>query len=284
MFGYVNIDKNKLSDGEAGLYQTFMCGLCMSTKNAFSQKARMTVNFDINFFNVLFHSYLGLDVEVENKRCASHWFGKRTILKTDALTDKLAVANIILVYLDLYDDVVDGGSVKKKLAMKAFSKDYKKAAALWPQLADALNGRYAELRALEKENCSSLDRTAHSFAALSEDFCKLLLEDKANGFITTLCYNVGKWIYLIDALDDIKKDLSKGAYNAFTACYKGKDESFVKDNAEEIRFIMYSVLNRTAQSYNDLNLSKYACILNNVIYSSMRDKTERVLGKYLSDK
>ena len=45
MFGYVNIQKDKLTEGERGLYQTFMCGLCMSTKKFFPDIARMTVNY-----------------------------------------------------------------------------------------------------------------------------------------------------------------------------------------------------------------------------------------------
>ena len=68
MFGYVNVDRDKLSDGEKGLYQTFMCGLCISTKKYFPNVARMSVNYDINFFNVLFHSVADVDVEIVHDR------------------------------------------------------------------------------------------------------------------------------------------------------------------------------------------------------------------------
>ena len=43
---------------------------------------------------------------------------------------------------------------------------------------------------------------------------------------------------------------------------------------------MFAVLNRVAMAYNDLELSKYTCILNNVLYDSIRDKTEEVLSGY----
>ena len=43
---------------------------------------------------------------------------------------------------------------------------------------------------------------------------------------------------------------------------------------------MYAVLNRVAMGYNDLMLTKYNCILNNVLYDSIRDKTKQILERY----
>ena len=54
----------------------------------------------------------------------------------------------------------------------------------------------------------------------------------------------------------------------------------MSDKSEDVQFLMYAVLNRVAMSYNDLNLTKYNCILQNVLYDSIRDKTKEVLSKY----
>lgn len=279
MFGYLNVNKNSIEDGQRGLWQAFMCGLCFSTKKLFGNVPRMFITNDVNFFNVLFHSVLEVDVEVEQSRCFSHPVKKRAVLKTSDLTDKMATANVLLTYLKLYDDVLDGGSAKKRMAMRTFRKHYKKAQNLWGDLDASLCASYEDLRKLEGDKCAGLDEVAHCFATLSQNFCKFALGDKTSEFAETLCYNLGKWIYLIDALDDAEKDLKSKNYNAFVAYYGVQSVSELSLRREEISFLMYAVLNRIAQSFNDLNLGKYVCILKNVLFDSIREKTEQILLK-----
>ena len=280
MFGYLDVDKGKLEEGQHGLWQTFMCGLCFSTKKLYGNVPRMFISNDVNFFNVLFHSITQSDVEIEHKRCFSHPISKRTVLKETSLTQKLSVANVLLTYWNIYDDVLDGGSVKKRTALKAFRKAYLKSKKDYPELDAMLSKRYGELRELEQSNCDSIDRVAHSFAQLSQDFAVIVLGDQANDYAQTLCYNVGKWIYLIDALDDAEKDVKRHNYNPFVACYKANTVKDLTQKYDELSFEMYAVLNRIAQAYNDLNLTKYTCILNNVLFESIRGKTKEILKRY----
>lgn len=278
MFGYLNINK-KLEDGQRGLWQTFMCGLCFSTKKLFGNVPRMFISNDINLFNVLFHSVQQIDVQVEKSRCFSHPVKKRTVLKPTELTDKLAVANVLLTYLNIYDDVVDDGGLKKKTALSLYKKAYKKAQKMWTKLDEIFCSRYNRLRELEKNNCNSIDAVAHSFALLSQDFCKTILGENTSEYAETLCYNIGKWIYLIDALDDAEKDVKKHNYNPFISCYSAHTAKDLLQYKDEIVFLMYAVLNRIAQSFNDMNLSKYTCVLKNVLLDSIREKTQQVLNK-----
>ncbi len=279
MFGYLDIEKGTLNDGQRGLWQTFMCGLCFSTKKLYGNYPRMFITNDVNFFNVLFHSVLNLDVKIDNRRCFSHPVKKRSVLNPTELTDKLAAANILLTYRNIYDDVLDDNSTKKKAALKLFKQSYLKAKEQFEELDGVLSKRYAELQSLEKSDCTSVDKVAHSFAALSQDFCRIVLEDKTNGYVETLCYNVGKWIYLIDALDDVKKDIKKRGYNVFVKSYNVTSDKELAQYIDEIEFEMYSVLNRIAQAYNDLNLTKYTCILDNALYESIRNKTRLTIDK-----
>ncbi len=278
MFGYVNVSE-KIDDGQKGLWQTFMCGLCFSTKELFGNLPRMFITNDINFFNVLFHSVENVDVELEKSRCFSHPVKKRIILKQTELTRKLSIANIILTYFNIYDDVIDGGGLKKKTALSEYKKPYKKAKKMWAEMDEAIALRYEQLRQLEKDGCDSVDKVSHCFATLSQDFCKLVLGGNCSEHAETLCYNVGKWIFLIDALDDAEKDLKKHNYNPFVSCYNVSSMGELKPFLDEISFLMFAVLNRIAQSFNDLNLTKYVCVLKNVLFESIREKTKQVLDK-----
>ena len=280
MFGYLDIDKGKLEEGQRGLWQTFMCGLCFSTKSLYGNFPRMFISNDVNFFNVLFHSVTQADVEIEHKRCFSHPIKRRTVIKETDLTQKLSVANVLLTYWNIYDDTVDGGSLKKKAALKAFRKSYLKAQKDFPELDEMLSRRYDQLRQLEQSNCDSIDRVAHSFAQLAQDFAVIVLGEVANEYVQILCYNVGKWIYLIDALDDYEKDVKRRNYNPFVACYNANTVKELGEKYGELQFEMFAVLNRIAQAYNDLNLTKYTCILNNVLFESIRGRTKEILKRY----
>ncbi|MCH5157190.1 MAG: hypothetical protein J1G02_04870 [Clostridiales bacterium] len=283
MFGYLNIEKDKLEDGQRGLWQTFMCGLCFSTKQLYGNYPRMFISNDVNFFNVLFHSVTNTDVAVTNKRCFSHPIRKRSVLQETVLTDKLSVANVLLTYWNIYDDTIDGGSTSKKIALRSFRKAYRKAKKDVPELDEILAKRYSELRELEQSNCNSIDRVAHAFALLSQDFATSVLGEHATEYVQTLAYNLGKWIYLIDALDDATKDIKRRNYNPFVSCYNVQSAQELSKKYDELQFLMFAVLNRIAQSYNDLNLTKYTCILNNVLFDSIRDKTKQVLNRYKTE-
>lgn len=280
MFGYINIDKDKLTDGERGLYQTFMCGLCVSTKQHFSNFARATVNYDINFYNVLLHSYKAIDVTIDKRHCIASPFKKRTIMNCTTLTDRLAIANVLLVYLNVYDDVLDGGSWKKKTLLKVLSKDYKKASTLMPELSKTLNDFYEQLRTLEQQRCDNLDKVCHPFASMTVAVAEAVLQEPLEKNIINLCYNTGKWIYLIDALDDIQQDIASGNYNPLVTCCHMDDRTDIESNVSLLNFIFFSVLNRLAQCYNDLNLSRYHCILNNIIHGYVRQRTKQLIASY----
>ena len=81
-------------------------------------------------------------------------------------------------------------------------------------------------------------------------------------------------------MDDAKKDLKRGNYNPFVKCYNAQSIGELATHKEEIQFVMYTALNRIAQSYNDLNLTKYNCILKNILFESIRNKTKDVLAKF----
>ncbi len=279
MFGYVNVKKDSLTKQQYGLWHTFLCGLCMSLKDMYGNTSRLTANFDINFFNLLFHSVADVPAQIVMARCVASPFKKRSILKRDSVTDKLATANVLLIRLKAADDVADEPSLKKRAVLNALKKSYRKAAQDAPELDKELKRHYADLYAAEKRNCDNIDQVCHYSALITQNIAEYALGNDCDNLVKSLCYNVGKWIYLIDALDDLKRDVKRKNYNPFVAWLKNykNRKQFVADNAQEIEFVIYSTLNRIAADFNDLNLNAYACVLKNIIYESLRQTTERIM-------
>ena len=282
MFGYLSIDKD-LPENQAGVFHTFTCGTCLATKKLFGNVARLWVGNDVNVLSVLFHSFLGVNAVPYKGRCVMSPVKERLLMETDKITEDLAVYNALLFYYKLLDDYRDERSLLSGIAVRSFRKVRDKARSIRPDFDEAISERLSELYEKEKSGCGILDEVSEPFAALSRDVCIGLVGEKADRNLLGLCYNVGKWIYLIDALDDLGKDIAKKVYNPIRAAFGGEDaREIVGRNYDDLQFLFYNTLNYAAKCYNDLELKAYSCVLRNVFHISLRNKTEEIFGKYIS--
>ena len=285
MFGYININKKTLEKGQYGLWHTFLCGICMSLKDNYDNRARLTAGWDVNFLNILLHSVTQLPVTINMAKCASSPLKKRSIMQRDELTDRLATANLLLFYFNAIDDGKDGEKTgKRKVAQKVLKKSFDKAIETAPLLHQQLKNLYEGLLQAEKDDCASIDYVCDFSAKMMTAVTEYVLQRdiKKDEYLYSLCYNVGKWVYVIDALDDLKKDVKSNNYNVLFAWLGRRTDAdaFVCDNKEQLEFLFYSTLNKIAESFNDLRLKQYICVLKNVIYESMRLKTSEIFDKY----
>ncbi len=98
-----------------------------------------------------------------------------------------------------------------------------------------------------------------------------------------LGYHIGRWLYLIDAYDDIEKDLKHRSYNPlvlrFAYTPKEGTEAFRKRIDEDIRFNLYYSLSEASNAFELIDFKKNRNLLENIIYSGLKKKTEYVLAK-----
>lgn len=282
MFGYIDVKKDSLDKGQFGLWNTFLCGMCMSLKDNYGEKSRLTAGRDINFLNLLLHAVTETPAKIEMRRCASSPLKKRSIMQRDELTDRLATANLLLFYFNAVDDDTDKKSGRKKTALRFFKKSFKKAKEDAPDLCERLGRLYDGLVAAEKAKSDRIDEVCDYSASMLVAVTEYALDAPVCEFLRGLCYNIGKWIYVVDALDDLSDDIKKGNFNALLAWLGDSDDAvtFVADNKEKIEFLLYSSLNAAAGYFNDLELKSYVCVLKNIIYESIRGKTRQILDKY----
>ena len=278
MYGYVVPVKPELGQADFCLYRAFYCGICKATGACYGQWPRFTTNYDMTFLSVLLHDYTGQEVAFSNERCICNW-KKKTIVRRNELLDKIVAANIILAYNKADDDVIDGGGLKKKWARRMLRKQYRKAAGLLPEADVAVTEQYARLRAYEKENASSVDRVADCFATLLQRVGTAIVP-QADENLGKLLYNVGKFVYLADALDDIGEDAKHKRYNPLLAAmgaYTNRKQ-FIEDNKKELTFLFATCVNRAIECFNKLTFPGAYDLLQNIVYKGLRDKCEQLLG------
>lgn len=278
MYGYVVPIKAELSQADFCLYRAFYCGICMSTGKLFGQFPRFTTNYDMVFLSVLLHDYTGQEVAFRNCGCICNP-RKKTVVCQNELFDKIVATNLILAYHKADDDVRDGGGLKKKTARRFLRKAYKKAVSILPEADEIVSRGYDKLLELEKQNYTGVDRVADCFASSLSSLGKLLIGDCTEN-MQKLLYNIGKFAYLADALDDVDEDFRKKRYNPLLAQFGGfvNRRQFIEDNRAELTFMLASTVNRAIECFNGMTFTGASDLMRNIIHKGLRGKCEELLG------
>ena len=276
MFGYIQPDIPYLYFKDATLYKALYCGLCKSIGRSCGQTARFGLSYDMTFLSALLHNIKNTDVTIEKQRCAANIFTRRPMALDDGITKTVACLNTLLTYYKLTDDILD--EHKGRISRAFFKRGYKKAKALHPDAAEIVKARMAELFELEKAECASLDMAADPFGLMIADLSDYCLGESATEYTRKLFYGVGKWVYLIDALDDYDKDVKKKNYNPFVSAYKAptKDEMLAK-NREEVDFVFKSVFAENAECLKNIRFYFNTDLTDNIILRGMPASTRKVM-------
>ncbi len=277
MFGYVKTDLPNMYVKDTTLYKAMYCGLCKGIGCSCGAKGRLVLNYDLTFLSVLAHNLMGIDVKIEKQHCIIHHIKKRPVAVPDELTERIGALNVILAYHKLNDDVLDSG--KGKMARSFFKSSYKKAKKKEPEFDKIVEKRYADLVAYEKTGGNSVDISADPFGSMMVEVMQILLGEKCTENVKELSYELGKWIYLIDAVDDYDKDKKKNNFNVFINSDKTiqTKQEFLEKNKEQLIFTFGSILSKIASLASSLEYKFNHDLTDNVLLRGLRVETQRIL-------
>ena len=281
MFGYVTPDKPYLTLRDFALYRSVYCGICISLKRNYGNLSRLATTYDAVFLSLLLHNYLDEDYVIENKRCILHPLRKRTRVAANELDDVVCAFNLLLMYHKIMDDVADEGKFRSKAAGTAFRRAYRKAARRYPEMDRIIAARYGETAELERAGCESIDRVADPFANMLAEMTELVLKGRFTEDIRVFCYNVGKWIYLIDALDDLDEDFKRGNYNPYLAAFDDyvTREAFINRHRSEIEGYLGSAIAVVNEKLNAIPFAFNIDLLRNITACGLAGRTKTHHGE-----
>ena len=276
MFGYIQYDKPYLYIKDFELYRAMYCGVCKGLSKACGQIARLGLSYDAAFFNAVLHNIKNTDVKIEKQSCITKFGFKHPMALVDELTEGVACLNTILVYYKLTDDVAD--ERKGGLRRRAFRGAFSRAAARCPGIAESVE-RNMRLQA-ERENslCDSIDLAADATAVMLCECSDILLQDAATPQSGALFYDIGKWIYLMDAADDYDEDAAKGRYNPFRAAYGCKDKrELLQSHGQDLRFLFNTLFYDMREQLSGIRFHFNRDLTDNIILRGLPQQTERIV-------
>ena len=277
MFGYVRINKMDLTFREYEHYRAYYCGLCKTLKSDYTETSRVSINYDITFLILILTSVYNPKSEIFYEKCIANPIKEKKHMKNE-FTDYAAAMNILLTYYKLDDNVCDRGSLKDRIARKLYERSYKKALEKYPEKAKIIKNNLKELMELENEGSDSIDRTSNTFGNLMREIFTYK-EDEYTERLREVGFNIGKYIYILDAYEDLDKDIENNEYNPFKK---------YKDNREELKEKVdrniSMCLSRLERAIISLDIKVNNGIIDNIIYSGIYLRYKGILNKNVDEK
>ena len=271
MFGYVLINKEELKFKEYDVYKSYYCGLCQTLNNRSGRFAQLTLNYDMTFLQLLLTGLYEPKTKLENFRCKIHPF-KKSIKRRNEITDYIADMNLFLAYLNCIDDWEDEKKLSRKIYTIIVKNKVKKIKKQYPEKTAKLETILKKSSEYEKKKEHDIDKiSSYSGELMSELF--LYKEDEWKQTLSRMGFFLGKYIYIIDAYEDIEKDLKKGNYNPFSEIYQNEDfDDFVNQ-------ILTMMISECASEFEELPIIEDVDILRNILYSGVWAKFQSIRNK-----
>jgi hypothetical protein len=238
MFGYVGIYKDELKVKDYRLFQAYYCGLCKELGKIFRPAARVGLIYDMVFLAVLLDALPGAkEPYAELKVCALHPSQKKPMIVENDSLRYSAYMSVLLVWAKLCDDRNDDGkSLKNSLSSLLYRSSFKKAYAAYKNEYDKIEDALEKLYELEKSRCDVADALADQFGAVMRTlFTPAFVQEEHREAMSVLAYQIGRWIYLLDAFDDLVEDAKKGTYNPLLLQYKYQQGDDIRAFSQRVK-------------------------------------------------
>ena len=287
MLGYITPDKPELKVREYELYSAYYCGICKAIKRRHGEIPRLVLSYDSVLLAMVLSSVLQPELweeeelsyhgppALKQERCMVHPIKKKNIVYNDSGVDYAADMLVELAYHKFRDDWKDEKKLIGALGMVAFKGVHRNITGMYPETCDIIMKSIQMLAELEKKNSQSMDEAAEPFAQLMKGVFSgfpSLQNPEQRKALEDLGYNLGKWVYLIDAVDDLEQDIDKKRYNPLKSMKD--DEGFQK----RMEFSLFCALENASLALKRLELIRNKEILENIIYFGLFKRTEGILG------
>lgn len=268
MFGYITINKDEMKIKDFKKYQSYYCGVCHSLKERYGFVGQVTLTYDMTFLAVLLSSLYEDQTPAQKHRCAPHPLKKHDAIYNE-FTDYAAAMNILLTYYKLKDDWEDERSYKSNAMAMALKNAWKKATREFPDQAFEIERYIQNQREYEKNQSQDIDVVASATGEMLGNLMKKREDEWQNG-LYRIGYFLGKYIYVMDAYDDLLEDIENNNYNPLK---QYKDNPELEDICRNMLILLAT---ECSKAFEVLPILDNADILRNILYSGIWSRFNRI--------
>ncbi len=273
MFGYIKPVKPELKVRELEFYRGIYCGLCRSMGIHTGGISRLTLSYDFAFLAAVRMVLSDIKPSFSARRCATHPLRKKAMCDDNPALEYCASAAAVLTECKIRDDINDEKGFGRLAARFAhiFAKRMRKKAGDYAP-AEAIEKSLAELSALEKDKCPSLDEPADCFGELLAEVVSFGLDGSKARIAAEIGRSVGRFIYVLDAADDLEEDKKTDSYNPLR---------YSPISPADLSVAVRMELSKLEAAVNLLDFSgkrDLEGLIKNIIYLGMPSEADRVFA------
>lgn len=267
-----------LPEEEVRRFRRIYCGLCHTLGERYGQAARFILNFDFTYLAMFLSE--GEEGDCGESRCYASPLAKRTYLRSTPALELAADESVIMAYWQLRDGVKDHDwlhGLKYRAISAVLEPAYRKAAAARPAFDKCTREHLATLAELEAQQCDSIDRAADAFAGLLAGAAEELTDPIRRRVLSQLLYHLGRWVYLMDAADDLKKDHENGNYNPVALRFGLEDGQWTPESRREFVASLDHSIHMMTTAFELIPFGVWTPILESTLYTGLFQVGKSVL-------
>ena len=263
MFGYVTPNVAILEKERVARYRAYYCGLCATLKQRHGQKGRITLSNDMTFLYLLLSSlYEPIDAQTEAS-CVVHPIKKQTYLHNE-IAAYCADMNILLAYYKCVDHKKDDGAVLQGVHARMLQNSFQRIKKQYPTQSTVVADCLQKIDALECQKSTNIDAlcnlTGTKLGAIYS-----YKDDNWTPFVRKIGEGLGRFIYLMDAVDDYDQDMRKKRFNPLTELHSLPTSEYMTT----IKSALTILVAEATEAFEYLPLQQDIDIMQNVLYSGI---------------
>lgn len=286
VFGYIRPQKSELLVREYEQYKGIYCALCKQLGKSYGALARLALSYDCTFYAMIllalsdecpgFHT--GKCVVNPLKKCTYCSGGQQAFESASALS-------VIMTYYKVKDDLKDCGffgKIRSAFLLPLVSHANRKASKKYPELAQIVSESMVMQDKTENDANPTVDSCADPTAQmLSKVFLRIAPDASQNRIVLKqFGYFLGRWVYLMDAADDLEKDIKSDSFNPFIIKLRlGSNSSAeeIKQAKEYCNQVLNSTISQIISSVNLISFHHFQSIVMNIVLQGLPEMQKELL-------
>ncbi len=268
MFGYIVINKSEMKFREFDVYHSYYCGLCRRLKEKYGFLGQMTLSYDMTFLIMLLTGLYEPDTLSKWCKCLAHPLEKH-LARINQFTDYAVDMNVLLSYYKCMDDWEDERKARRLAYGKLLEPKYKRVEAAYGEKVHCVDRLLREISEKEHGQEEDIDQISGRFGELMAEIFAWK-PDEWEESMRKIGFYLGKFVYLMDAYEDLEEDKKKGTYNPFVSM--SRSQGFEEDSKK----ILTMMMAECSREFEKLPILQDVEILRNILYSGVWCRYEAV--------
>lgn len=271
MFGYVLTNCKTLTDEQRSRFRAMYCGMCKTLKQRYGNIERMTLSNDMTFLALLLSALYEPDEISGSEKCMAHPIKAHDYVLSPYMEYAVDL-NVALAYHKCRDNWQDDKNPAFAAAAGMLKKAYEKACIYRSEKCRAIEAWMKDISDFEKSGKEEIDPPVNMTGRMM-GILFACHDDVWADSLYRMGDALGRFIYFMDAYDDLPSDVKHKKFNPL------KSIMYQPDYEEVCKDALMMMIADCAEEFECLPIVRDADLIRNIIYSGVWAKYGYIQSK-----